>query len=72
MGHDNVEKDLPYQLILETKGFDQLEDVKKAAAERWVNAINADGTFGHWQYAIARKPENVIARLDEALASTTG
>ncbi|MCD6296122.1 MAG: type III restriction endonuclease subunit R, partial [Deltaproteobacteria bacterium] len=68
----NVEKDLPCHLILETKGFDQLEDVKKAAAERWIKAVNVDGTFGHWQYAVARKPEDVIARLDEALSSITG
>ena len=67
----NVEKDLPYHLILEAKGFDPLEDVKKAAAERWVKAVNVDGTFGHWQYAIARKPEEVIARLNEAMACIT-
>ncbi len=68
MDYDNVEKDLPYHLILETKGFDPLEDVKKAAAERWIKAVNVEGNFGHWQYAIARKPEDVIARLDEAMA----
>jgi len=39
-------------LILETKGFDPLEGIKKAAAERWVNAVNADGSYGRWQYAI--------------------
>jgi type III restriction enzyme len=35
----------PRHLILETKGFDPLEAVKQAAAERWVAAINADGTY---------------------------
>jgi type III restriction enzyme len=29
-------------LILETKGFDELADVKSAAAQRWVTAVNAD------------------------------
>lgn len=53
-------------LILETKGFDPLEEVKRAAAERWVKAVNADGTFGHWQYAIARGPEEVARCIDEA------
>lgn len=67
-----VEKDLLYQLILETKGFDPLEDVKSSAAERWIKAVNVDGTFGLWQYAIARKPEEVIARLDEAMTNITG
>jgi type III restriction enzyme len=67
----NLEKDLPYHLIIETKGFDPLEDVKKAAAERWVKAVNAEGNFGHWLYSIARKPEEVIARLNEAMACIT-
>jgi len=55
-----------YHLILETKGFDPLEEVKKAAAERWVKAVNADGKFGHWQYAIARGPEEVTRCVDAA------
>lgn len=29
-----------------TKGYDPLEDVKRAAAERWVAAVNADGAYG--------------------------
>ena len=46
-------------LILETKGYDPLTDVKKAAAERWVAAVNSEGTFGQWRYAIAKKVEEV-------------
>ena len=46
-------------LILETKGWDPLEEVKRAAAERWVAAVNADGTHGRWDYAVAKKPEEV-------------
>jgi type III restriction enzyme len=46
-------------LILETKGYDPLEEVKRAAAERWVAAVNADGTYGGWNYAIAKKPADV-------------
>jgi type III restriction enzyme len=49
-------------LILETKGYDPLEDVKRAAAERWVAAVNADGSYGRWQYAIAKKVE-VVGKL---------
>jgi type III restriction enzyme len=55
--------------IIETKGFDSLEDVKKAAAECWVKAVNADGKFGHWQYSIVRKPEKIIGELNKALAN---
>lgn len=39
--------------ILETKGYDPLRDVKRDAAERWVRAVNADGRYGQWQYAIS-------------------
>jgi type III restriction enzyme len=53
-------------LILETKGYDPLVEVKKAAAERWVRAVNADGRHGKWTYAIARKPADVIDRIDSA------
>jgi len=53
-------------LILETKGFDPLDEIKKAAAERWVAAVNADGTYGHWAYAIARRPDSIPAAIQAA------
>ena len=53
-------------LILETKGFDPLMEVKQQAATRWVNAVQADGSYGHWYYAMARKPEDVRTRVEEA------
>lgn len=52
-------------LILETKGFDELAEVKAAAAERWVAAVNADGSFGTWRFAMARKVVEVRDILDE-------
>lgn len=51
-------------LILETKGFDPLAEVKQQAAERWIAAVNADGSYGRWQYVLARKPEEVRKLLD--------
>jgi type III restriction enzyme len=53
-------------LILEVKGFDPLEQVKAAAACRWVAAVNADGRHGAWSYAMAREVSQVAARLAEA------
>jgi type III restriction enzyme len=41
-------------LIVETKGCDELAEVKAAAAARWVAAVNADGRFGTWRYAMVR------------------
>jgi type III restriction enzyme len=46
-------------LILETKGYDPLDEVKRAAAERWVSAVNADGIYGKWRYAVAKKVSDV-------------
>ena len=54
-----LRSDPPRHLILETKGYDPLEAIKRAAAERWVSAVNADGTFGQWDSAIAKKASEV-------------
>jgi len=53
-------------LILETKGHDDLAELKVAAARRWVAAVNADGSFGRWDYAIAYNPNDVPQLIDEA------
>ncbi|CAN5895830.1 DEAD/DEAH box helicase family protein [soil metagenome] len=53
-------------LILETKGYDPLEEVKAAAAERWVAAVNADGTYGQWRYAVAKKVSEVPGLIEQA------
>ncbi len=55
-------------LILETKGHDPLEQVKANAANRWVNAVNASGQYGHWAYVICRKPTDVGKAIDSAFA----
>ena len=53
-------------LILETKGFDPLEEVKAAAAQRWVAAVNAEGSYGPWAYAIAKRVADVGAAVTDA------
>jgi type III restriction enzyme len=55
-------------LILETKGYDPLEEVKRAAAERWVAAVNAEGSFGHWQFVLMKAIGDVGPALAAALA----
>ena len=32
---------------------------KEAAAQRWVKAVNAEGSFGRWGFRIARNPNDV-------------
>jgi type III restriction enzyme len=63
----------PAYLILETKGYDPREEVKSAAAQRWVEAVNAEGSYGHWRYAIAKKTTEVpeiISRVAQGVAHT--
>jgi hypothetical protein len=54
-----LKTDPPVHLILETKGYDPREEVKSAAAQRWVDAVNAEGSFGQWRYAIVKKTTDV-------------
>jgi type III restriction enzyme len=54
----------PRHVILETKGYDPLRDVKKAAADRWVAAVNADGRHGHWFYRLVNNPAETKKVLD--------
>ncbi len=53
-------------LIIETKGYDPLAEGKVAAAHRWVDAVNADGTFGRWEYAIVRNPNEIPSAIQRA------
>lgn len=49
-------------LLIETKGYDEVMEVKRQAAERWCNAVTADGRFGSWEYVLARNPDRDIAQ----------
>jgi type III restriction enzyme len=53
-------------LILETKGYDPKEGLKHEAARRWVKAVNADGQYGHWQYALVKSVGEVAGAIAEA------
>lgn len=60
----------PVSLILETKGYDPLREIKDAAAVRWVNAVNADGRFGDWRFGMANSVADVSYFLDEGAPSS--
>lgn len=51
-------------LILETKGYDPLGDLKRSAAERWCSAVNAHGGYGSWKYVLVRKLEETRKLID--------
>lgn len=55
-------------LIVEVKGFDELEEVKRAAAQRWVDAVNAEGSFGRWGYVVAKEVSRVRDLISAAAA----
>lgn len=68
-GHDYIPDflirlDNGVHVILETKGHDPLEEVKAAAAARWVAAVNAEGSFGEWRYVIAHDMNAIPALLE--------
>jgi type III restriction enzyme len=57
-------------LILETKGHDPLAEIKRQAAERWIAAVNADGTFGTWHYRMCRRPDEVTGAINSVIKPT--
>jgi len=58
-----VKTEPPMHLILEVKGFDPTKEVKEQAARRWVDAVNADGSYGRWAYAVVSKPTDVTRQI---------
>ena len=55
------------QLILETKGYDKVKEIKVNAAKRWVNAVNADNQHGKWQYAIIAEVKELNKAISKVL-----
>ena len=59
----------PRYLILETKGYDPLREVKAQAARRWVRAVNTDGDFGSWSYVVVTDMGKIGETVDHAATS---
>jgi type III restriction enzyme len=55
----------PIHLILEVKGYDDLMEVKAQAARRWVEAVNAEESYGRWAYAVVNTPTKVADVIDQ-------
>jgi type III restriction enzyme len=62
-----LNKPEPLNLIVETKGYDPLQEVKGDAARRWCAAVNSDGRHGRWRYALCKGPLEVKTLLDGIL-----
>ena len=46
-----------------------MTDTKCGAAKRWVQAVNADGNYGRWQYSVAQGTYEVRTGIGEGAAS---
>ncbi len=56
-------------LILETKGHDTPKDqAKREFLDEWVRAVNGQGGFGSWRWAVARHPKEVAGILGPTTA----
>lgn len=54
-------------LVLEIKGQKSpLNDAKHAALEEWIAAVNEEGRFGVWTWAVAYKPHEVADIVNSA------
>lgn len=59
-------------LILETKGYDPLAAAKEAGARRWVAAVNASGSHGHWAYRLIKSPTATPEAIRSAVKELAG
>jgi type III restriction enzyme len=60
-------------LILEIKGHDDVQEYKVAAAARWVEAVNAEGSWGRWYYGLVKDVNAIDAVIRAAhAAGSTG
>ena len=58
-------------LILETKGITRQKDRSKhIALKEWVEAVNQDGRFGNWAWAVSTHPKDVGLLIKKALNGT--
>ena len=63
---DTADEKLTNAINTKTKGHDTDQDkTKRAFLEIWVKAVNEHGGFGHWRWAVARKPGDVVGILAE-------
>jgi type III restriction enzyme len=51
-------------LILETKGYDPLAEIKEQAANRWTAAVNANGRNGTWRFKMVRRVGDVADAIE--------
>jgi type III restriction enzyme len=59
-------------LLIEGKGRQtSKDDAKETAAKRWVAAVNGDGRWGRWSYAVVRSSAELRDRVTHALTNSS-
>ena len=59
-------------LILEVKGQVKEQDQAKwAAAKEWVEAVNLNGNFGKWGFAVMEEPRDLFSVIKGALENVS-
>lgn len=54
-----------HYLVLEVKGRDTLQDqTKRVYLDEWIRAVNVDGRFGHWEWAMSKNPPDLPGIID--------
>ena len=54
-------------LVLEIKGQDAPKDkIKRNFLDEWVRAVNAQGGFGKWKWAVSKDPADVAEIIEKA------
>ncbi|MDE3090078.1 MAG: DEAD/DEAH box helicase family protein [Chloroflexota bacterium] len=56
-------------LVLETKGKDdQQNKTKREFLDEWVRAVNTDGRFRSWRWAVSKSPADIIGIIQKAMS----
>jgi type III restriction enzyme len=55
-------------LVLEVKGQDSQQDrTKREFLDEWIRAVNSQGGFGKWEWAVSKNTADIVGILDNAM-----
>jgi type III restriction enzyme len=55
-------------LVLEVKGQDTQQDrTKREFLDEWIRAVNSQGGFGKWEWAVSKNTADIVGILDSAM-----
>jgi len=55
-------------LVLEVKGQDTQKDkTKREFLDEWIRAVNSQGGFGKWEWAVSKNTKDILGLIDDAM-----